>query len=136
MIKGQETKAGCIKIMEDEATATVYAFRVIGFILFWVAFCMLFSIVTFLADRVGQLIPCGIGEAFEDMVQCLVAIVTCPPAVACWLFWFALAWLVFRPLIGGIVFVVSICLFGGMYYLYQQSQDPEKEEEEDDGKVQ
>jgi len=137
MIKGKKTKSDCIEIMEDEAEATVWAFRVIGFCLFWCAFCMLFSIVTFLADRVGQLIPCGIGQALEDMIQCAVCIVTCPPACACWLFWFALAWLVFRPLIGGLVFVVSICLFGGMYYMYQQSQDPEKEEEDyDDGKVQ
>jgi len=130
MIAGRKTKADCIKIMEDEATATVYAFRVIGFFCFWIAFCCLFSIVTFLADRVGQLIPCGIGEAFEDMVQCLVCMVTCPPATACWLFWFALAWLIFRPLIGGILFVISICIFGGVYYAVQSAEGKEKVEDE------
>lgn len=138
MIKGKKTQADCIEIMKDEATATVWMFRIIGFILFWCAFCMLFSIVSFLADRVGQLIPCGIGQGLEDMIQCAITIVTCPPACACWLFWFALAWLVFRPLIGGLVFVVSICLFGGMYYLYQQTKDPKAEEElseNEDGKV-
>lgn len=132
MITGKKTKSQCIDIMEDEAAATVFVFRVIGFACFWIAFCCLFSIVTFLADRIGQLIPCGIGDAFEDMVQCLVCMVTCPPATACWLFWFALAWLIFRPLIGGILFVVSICIGGGIYYAVSQAEGKEKQKEEED----
>merc|ERR1719436_1803051 len=100
--------------------------------MFWIGFVLLLSFIEFIADRVTSLIPCGIGEVLDEMIQCLICIVTCPPATACWLFWFALAWLIFRPLIGGILFVISICIGGGIYYAVQQAEGKDKEEVEEE----
>jgi len=132
MKAGKLTKKDCIEIMEDEASGTVFIFRIIGFLLFWLGFYMMFSIVTFLADIFGQLIPCGLGEMLEDCVEAIVCCVTCPPACACWMFWFALAWLIFRPLVGAIVFVISLLIGGGLYYVYYMSDEKEKMPEEDE----
>jgi len=121
MVAGKKTKRDCINIMQAEADALVYGFRVVGFVLFWLGFCMMFSIVSFLADRVGQMIPCGIGQAMEDMVDCLICCVTCPPACACFLLWFGIAWLLFRPLIGGIVFAAGLCVACGVGVMIAQA---------------
>jgi len=121
MIAGRKTSDDCIDIMNNEASATVFIFRIIGFACFWCGFVLLLSFVEFIADRIGQLIPCGLGEAFEEMIHCLICMVTCPPATMCWLFWFALAWLIFRPLIGGPLVAVSLCGFGFMYYWKHQN---------------
>jgi len=133
MLLGKKSKADCIQAMTDRAKGQVMAMRVIGFLLFWCGFCMMFALVSFFADRVGSLIPCGLGEMFSDCVDCMITVVTCPPAFACWLFWFSLAWLIFNPMPWGILFVVAVVLMGGMYWWFTQQEGksdeaPDKEE--------
>jgi len=122
MIPGKSTADDCIDIMNSAASATVFIFRIVGFCLFWIGFVLLLSFIEFIADRVTSLIPCGIGEVLDEMIQCLICIVTCPPAASCWLFWFALAWLIFRPLIGGPLCAVAL-IAGGLMYWYQKNAE-------------
>jgi len=135
MLKGKKTKQDCIDAMHADALGAVMAARCIGFLLFWCGFCMMFSLVSFFADRLGSLIPCGLGEMLSDCVDCLITIVTCPPAFACWLFWWSLAWLIFNPIPYGIFFAVAVVLMGGMYWWFQSQEDgkeqPEKMEPEE-----
>jgi hypothetical protein len=133
MLPGKKSKKDCIDTMKDAAKATVMIMRVLGFILFWCGFCMMFAIVSFFADRVGSLIPCGLGEMFSDCVDCMITVVTCPPACACWIFWWSLAWLIFNPMPYGIVFLVAVVLMAAMTWWFKQQEGkgeetPEKEE--------
>jgi len=134
MLPGKKSKKDCIQAMKDSAKATVMIMRILGFILFWCGFCMMFALISFFADRVGSLIPCGIGEMFSDCVDCMITVVTCPPACACWIFWWSLAWLIFNPIPYGIFFVVAVVLMGAMYWWFTQQEGksdeetPEKEE--------
>merc|ERR550534_2115840 len=89
--QGKKTKKDCIDAMTSAAHGQVILLRLFGFILLWCGFCMMFALVSFFADRVGSLIPCGLGEMFSDCVDCIITVITCPPACACWLFWFSLA---------------------------------------------
>jgi len=137
MLVGQKTAKDCTDAMTADAEGRVMAARVIGFLLFWCGFCMMFSLVSFFADRLGSLIPCGLGEMLSDCVDCIITIVTCPPAFACWLFWWSLAWLIFNPIPHGIIFACAVVLMGGMYWWFQQQEgkdgkeQPEKMEPEE-----
>jgi len=120
MIEGKLDSKGCIDKMEEAAKASRDAIRIISFLIFWCGFCMMFSLVSFFADRLGSLIPCGLGEMFSDCVDFLICVITCPPACACWGFWFTLAWLWVRPIPYGIIFALNIVLMGAMYWWFQK----------------
>jgi len=122
MLPGVNTKKDCIDEMTARATATVWLFRIFGFLGFWLGFVLLLSFVEFIADRLAQLIPCGMGEIFEESVHCIICCVTCPPATMCWMVWFALAWIIFRPLIGGCVLAAALVGFGLMYFYHKQTE--------------
>jgi len=127
MLPGKKSKKDCIDTMKDAAKTTVMIMRVLGFLLFWCGFCMMFAIVSFFADRVGSLIPCGLGEMFSDCVDCMITVVTCPPACACWIFWWSLAWLIFNPMPYGIVFLVAVVLMAAMTWWFKQQEGKEEE---------
>lgn len=129
MLPGKKTKKDCIDAMTSAAHGQVILMRIFGFILLWCGFCMMFALVSFFADRVGSLIPCGLGEMFSDCVDCMITVVTCPPAAACWLFWWSLAWLIFNPMPYGLVFLAAVALMAGLAWWFKQNEkEPAKED--------
>jgi len=129
MLLGKKTKQDCIDHMTDVARAQAYIIRIMGFLMLWCGFCMMFALVSFFADRVGSLIPCGLGEMFSDCVDCMITVVTCPPAAACWLFWFSLAWLIFNPWPYGLAFLGSVIVMAGLVWWFKQNEGESAKEE-------
>jgi len=129
MLLGKKTKKDCIDAMTDAAHGQVILIRIMGFVMLWCGFCMMFALVSFFADRVGSLIPCGLGEMFSDCVDCMITVVTCPPAAACWVFWWSLAWLIFNPFPAGLYFLGAVILMAGLTWWFKQNEgEPAKED--------
>ncbi|CAE7685147.1 unnamed protein product, partial [Symbiodinium sp. CCMP2456] len=81
--------------MRAESSAMTWVLRVVGFVLCWVAFCLLAGPLEVAADC----IPC-IGPCLGDMIQAIACVVSCVPATACCLGVVGVVWVAMRPLIG------------------------------------
>eukprot|EP00913_Durusdinium_trenchii_P023057 g21649.t1 len=76
--------------------------RLLGWIIAWVAFCLLAGPLEVAADC----IPC-IGPCLGNMVSTVICVVSCLPATACTLGVVGVVWVVMRPMVG----IPLLCIF-------------------------
>lgn len=113
----------------------LYAGRIIGPIILWLAFYCCLQPIVWLVDKCGDSIdgiPCVGGclgllaDFVETLVGILICIVSCCLGLGCGLFAMACAWLYYRPLIGTCLLVVSLCFFAAVAYYAYSTRDPNK----------
>ncbi|CAJ1341074.1 unnamed protein product [Effrenium voratum] len=81
--------------MRAESNGMTWILRIVGFVLAWLAFCLLGGPLEVAADC----IPC-VGPCLGDMVSAIVCCVSCVPATACTLGVVGVVWVAMRPLVG------------------------------------
>eukprot|EP00494_Astrolonche_serrata_P006900 UN06925 len=116
---GYKSSDDMIAELRARVEATVWVCRVLTFFGLWLGYRLLASVVDLFTDW----LPCGINEVF-DMLLCAAA---CVPAFVTWFIFFAIAWLTFRPIIGGPILAAAICLCVGYGY-YSKKKGAERKQ--------
>lgn len=88
--------------MRAESSGMTWLLRLLGWIIAWVAFCLLAGPLEVAADC----IPC-IGPCLGNMVSTVICVVSCLPATACTLGVVGVVWVVMRPMVG----IPLLCIF-------------------------
>lgn len=108
--------------MYSENSTSAWIYRVVGWLLCWIAVCMIFcpvtTIVEMASDMLDSLTECipGIGclvdqmtDMFVGLVQSVVCCVSFMCATSCFLTVMAIAWVVMRPLYGIAFLSLATC---------------------------
>lgn len=119
-------------------STTAWILRIAGLLMAWAAVFCLFSPVTFAADIFGDclaFIPC-VGEMMEDIIEGLVnavvCVISCSIGCSCGLCVIAIVMLVMRPLWGGLLMLVALCLIGCSFAVASQAPKKSKREPQDE----
>lgn len=83
--------------------------RLLGFVLAWVAFCLLAGPLEIAADC----IPC-IGPMLGNAVSAVICCVSCLPATACTMGVVGVVWVAMRPMIGIPLLIIFLVVMIGM----------------------
>merc|ERR1740121_1659 len=86
-----------------------WVFRIVGFVIMWVAFSLCFGPLEVAADC----IPC-IGPCLGDSIAAVTCCISCLPGCACTLGVIGVVWVAMRPMVGGpmvAVFLLTLCGF-------------------------
>jgi hypothetical protein len=119
-------------------STTAWLLRIVGLLMAWGAVFCLFSPVTFAADICGDclaFIPC-VGEMMEDIIEgvvyAVVCAISCSIGCSCGLCVIAIVMLVMRPLWGGLLMLVALCLIGCSFAVASQAPKKSQRQPQDE----
>lgn len=97
--------------LSDALAATTYILRVLCFFLLWGAFyCCMNPLVA-----APQIIPfCG--DFISEIVSCMVCVAACGAGCMCWMVWTGLFFVLYRPILGIPMLLVSCGIAGAFWY--------------------
>jgi len=114
---GKKSMVNLFEQMHDEANATKWALRLVGFLVLWFAFSLCFAPLEVMADC----IPC-IGPCLGDSIEAIACCISCLPATGCFLIVAGLVWLAMRPLIAIPVLSVAVLIMCVTGYQVQKNR--------------
>jgi hypothetical protein len=105
--------------IKDENMIFALLCRFIGWLLMIVAFFMIFSPLSVMADLLMWLnyCTCCLGSILDKASQAVIAMVSCGTGCVCFTIVFCAAWAVANPtyVLIGVIIIVGICVAGGVY---------------------
>jgi len=113
------TAADMYKILRDQLEALTWVLRILAFFGMWISLNMITQPVTTAPD----IIPC-IGPYVGDLVGSILCFVDCLVACQCWLFFTALCWIIYRPMIGIPLMLLACFLMGVTIKIRQDKGGP------------
>eukprot|EP00051_Salpingoeca_urceolata_P021293 m.331577 g.331577 ORF g.331577 m.331577 type:complete len:487 (+) comp19772_c1_seq6:107-1567(+) len=113
--RGAKSSHTLYKEAQDENETLTWVLRFVGFFLMWLSLFLVLSAWTIFMD----VLPCC-GACLGDALRSLVCCLTLPIALtlSCWTI--AIAWLIYRPLIGGPLFAAGCVAAGVGYYFFRK----------------
>eukprot|EP00494_Astrolonche_serrata_P001928 UN01934 len=118
---GNKSSDDLLDQIKEEIDGRVWAYRILTFFGLWLGFRLMGGIVDIFTD----FLPCG----FDGVFDCILCCLACIPATVIWCFFFAIAWLTFRPVIGIPFLIICCCLCGGGGYYYYMKREEKRHEE-------
>eukprot|EP00931_Biecheleriopsis_adriatica_P090635 TRINITY_DN64593_c0_g1_i1.p1 TRINITY_DN64593_c0_g1~~TRINITY_DN64593_c0_g1_i1.p1 ORF type:complete len:515 (+),score=58.99 TRINITY_DN64593_c0_g1_i1:90-1634(+) len=113
---GQNDKESMFESMQGEIQGRTWILRLIGFLVLWCGFSLLFAPLGVMADC----IPC-IGPCLGDSIEAVACVASCLPATACFMVVAGLVWCLMRPMIAiPVLLVAVIIMLGSAYRVYTQ----------------
>lgn len=110
---------------EAEAATLRSILRVFMPLIMWIGFYCCLSPIVWIIDQLDtcvEMVPC-IGSmlgmvvgCIESLVNIMICAVSCLSALSCSLFIASIAWIYYRPHIGIPMLIVSLLIFGGLFY--------------------
>eukprot|EP00930_Biecheleria_cincta_P058995 TRINITY_DN44769_c0_g1_i1.p1 TRINITY_DN44769_c0_g1~~TRINITY_DN44769_c0_g1_i1.p1 ORF type:complete len:511 (-),score=85.75 TRINITY_DN44769_c0_g1_i1:247-1779(-) len=108
---GSMSKDSLFEALREEASSLTIVLRIVGFVLSWIAFCLLAGPLEVAADC----IPC-VGPCLGDMISAIACCVSCMPATACTLGVIGIVWVAMRPMVGIPLMAIFVIVMGGFAY--------------------
>jgi len=107
--------------LKAEAHFITIFLRILGVVIMWMGFAMLFKPLEIAADCIPF-----VGPYLGDGVSCITGCITCPMAFCCGTGIIGFMWVFMRPLVGGPLLALWCCscaLGPGLFYKYQQDKN-------------
>jgi len=108
--------------LRAESHGLTVLLRFVGWVIFWIAFALLFGPLEVAADFIPLVGPI-MGDALASITCCI----SCVPATGCTLLVISIAWVAMRPVLGAGLLLSSCCFFSlavGSKRHYQSQRPP------------
>jgi len=102
---GSQSKDQLFGILKSENVFMTWMFRIVGFLVLWCAFSLMFGPLGVATDC----IPC-IGPMLGDSIECIACCISCLPATICFLGVWGVVWTIMRPMIGVPLMLLWVCM--------------------------
>jgi len=121
--------------LQDDSDLILFAIRIATFVGILFGFRLMLAWIDFLKNMIIRATPTCIPgvsyltEGAHQLLDCVLFLVIIPPTLALWTVSWAIAWIVFRPLIGIPIGLVAFSILG--YYIYKGCSKPTDSEDDE-----